>query len=131
MYCLSGCRGVQAGRNARYHPVGDASFGNCDHFTVQFAAGYRFQAHHLSAAFCAINGLLWVSGFDNFRLATCQFQQLRIDRRIENRDRLVAEIAAWQTQRNRGGARIKWMFTTEKARAKMARAYPKPKLKES
>jgi hypothetical protein len=24
------------------------------------------------------------------------------------------------------GARIKWMFTTEKARAKMGRAYPDP-----
>ena len=24
------------------------------------------------------------------------------------------------------GARIKWMFTTERARAKMARAYPAP-----
>lgn len=54
-----------------------------------------------------------------------------LDRRIENRDRLVAEIAAWQTQRNRSGARINWMFSTEKARAKMARAYPKPKFKES
>jgi hypothetical protein len=27
-------------------------------------------------------------------------------------------------QRNTAGARIKWMFTTEKARAKMGRAYP-------
>src|ERR1700745_3826116 len=27
-------------------------------------------------------------------------------------------------QRNPAGARIKWMFTTEKARAKMGRAYP-------
>jgi hypothetical protein len=27
-------------------------------------------------------------------------------------------------QRNAAGARIKWMFTTEKARAKMGRAYP-------
>ena len=42
------------------------------------------------------------------------------------RQRLVAEIAAWETQRNAARARINWMFTTEKARAKMARAYPKP-----
>ena len=39
---------------------------------------------------------------------------------------LAAEIAAWERQRNAAGARIKWMFTTEKARAKMGRAYPKP-----
>jgi hypothetical protein len=34
--------------------------------------------------------------------------------------------AAWEKQRNAERARIKWMFTTEKARAKMGRAYPKP-----
>ena len=49
-----------------------------------------------------------------------------LDRRIEDRDRLVAEIAAWERQRNAAGARIRWMFTTERARAKMVRAYPDP-----
>ncbi len=34
------------------------------------------------------------------------------------------EIAAWQAQRNAADARIKWMFTTEKARHKPGRAYP-------
>jgi len=47
-----------------------------------------------------------------------------LDRRIGERDRLEAEIAAWQKQRNETGARIKWMFTTERARVKLARAYP-------
>ena len=47
-----------------------------------------------------------------------------LDRRIDERERLVREIAAWERQRNAAGARIKWMFTTEKARAKMGRAYP-------
>ena len=41
-------------------------------------------------------------------------------------DRLVSEIAAWERQRNATGARVNWMFTTEKARAKMGRAYPEP-----
>ena len=54
-----------------------------------------------------------------------------LDRRIDNRHRLASEIAAWQRQRNQSGARIKWMFSTEKARSKMARAYPKPAFKES
>ena len=49
-----------------------------------------------------------------------------LDRRIATRRRLVSEIAAWERQRNASGARIKWMFTTEKARAKMGRAYPEP-----
>jgi hypothetical protein len=37
---------------------------------------------------------------------------------------MVAEIAAWERQRNADGARINWMFTTERARTKLARAYP-------
>ena len=53
-----------------------------------------------------------------------------LDRRIATRQRLVSEIAAWERQRNATGARINWMFTTEKARAKMGRAYPNP-VKES
>jgi hypothetical protein len=37
---------------------------------------------------------------------------------------VASEIVAWEKQRNATGARIKWMFTTEKARAKVRRAYP-------
>jgi len=47
-----------------------------------------------------------------------------LDRRIATRERLASEIAAWERQRNAAKARIKWMFTTEKARVKMGRAYP-------
>jgi transposase len=54
-----------------------------------------------------------------------------LNRRIESYARLVTETAAWQKQRNAEGARIKWMFTTEKARAKMGRAYPKFDTKSS
>ena len=53
-----------------------------------------------------------------------------LDRRIDSRELLVSEVAAWERQRNKRRDRIKWMFTTEKARAKMARAYPTP-FKES
>lgn len=49
-----------------------------------------------------------------------------LDRRIDSYTRLVAEIAAWEKRRNAERARVKWMFTTEKARAKLGRAYPKP-----
>jgi hypothetical protein len=49
-----------------------------------------------------------------------------LDRRIGARQRLVTEIAAWEDQRNAAGARVRWMFTTERARAKLARAYPDP-----
>jgi hypothetical protein len=54
-----------------------------------------------------------------------------LDRRIDSKERLVSEIAAWERQRNASRARIKWMFTTEKARTKMGRAYPKLSTKES
>jgi DDE superfamily endonuclease len=49
-----------------------------------------------------------------------------LDRRIDNREYLVSEIAVWEQQRNASGARIKWMFTADKARTKMGRAYPLP-----
>jgi hypothetical protein len=47
-----------------------------------------------------------------------------LDRRIGDRAILNIEVAAWQHQRNASGARIKWKFTTQKARQKLARAYP-------
>jgi len=47
-----------------------------------------------------------------------------LDRRIATVAHLVTETALWEQQRNAARARIKWMFTTEKARAKMGRAYP-------
>src|SRR6202790_1913252 len=47
-----------------------------------------------------------------------------LDRRIDDPKRLRREIAAWERQRNAARSRIKWMFTTDKARAKMGRAYP-------
>jgi hypothetical protein len=61
---------------------------------------------------------------------------------FESEDHLVdrrrgdAEVPLHLPHRNAERARIKWMFTTEKARAKMGRAYPKPgaksaRLKES
>jgi transposase len=53
-----------------------------------------------------------------------------LDRRIDDASRLISEIAAWERQRNAAGAQINWMFTTEKARAKMGRAYPQT-VKES
>jgi hypothetical protein len=49
-----------------------------------------------------------------------------INRRIADRSTLDREVAAWEQQRNRHGAKINWMFTTEPARAKLARAYPQP-----
>ncbi len=47
-----------------------------------------------------------------------------LDRRIGERTVLETDITAWQRARNEAGARIQWKFTTQKARNKLARAYP-------
>jgi len=47
-----------------------------------------------------------------------------LNRRIGERSVLETEIQAWQQTRNEAGARIHWKFTTQKARNKLARAYP-------
>lgn len=47
-----------------------------------------------------------------------------LDRRIPDKETLVAEIAAWEHRRNSEHARINWMFTVERARTKLKRAYP-------
>jgi transposase len=47
-----------------------------------------------------------------------------LDRRICDRKRLIREIAAWEKRRNADKAKIRWMFTTEKAREKLRKAYP-------
>jgi len=39
-----------------------------------------------------------------------------LDRHIGECDVLVSGIEAWQRRRKASGARIKWQFTTEKAR---------------
>jgi transposase len=49
-----------------------------------------------------------------------------LDRRIESYQRLVTEVEAWEKQRNAARARVTWGFTTENARAKIGRAYPRP-----
>jgi hypothetical protein len=46
-----------------------------------------------------------------------------LDRRIDDQNWLRREIDAWERQRNAAGAHINWMFTSDKARAKMGRAY--------
>jgi len=47
-----------------------------------------------------------------------------LDRRIDDKDTIIAEVAAWEQRRNVEGAQINWMFTTEKAREKLRKAYP-------
>jgi transposase len=54
-----------------------------------------------------------------------------LDRRIDSRARLETEVRAWERRRTQSGARIHWMFSTDQARAKMAKSYPAPSINES
>src|SRR5258707_246022 len=47
-----------------------------------------------------------------------------LDRRIDDKQTILAEVAAWQQPRNAAGAQIQWTVTTEKAREKLRKAYP-------
>jgi hypothetical protein len=47
-----------------------------------------------------------------------------LDRRIPDRQTLVAEVAAWEHDRNRHHTKADWQFTTENARVKLKHLYP-------
>ena len=47
-----------------------------------------------------------------------------LDRRIPDKATLVSEVAHWQRRRNAERAQINWLFTIERARVKLERAYP-------
>ncbi len=43
---------------------------------------------------------------------------------IESKERMIAEIAAWEQQRNEADATVDWQFTTADARIKLKKLYP-------
>lgn len=47
-----------------------------------------------------------------------------LDRRIAQKDILVSEVAAWESQRNLSASSVNWQFTTDDARVKLRRLYP-------
>ena len=47
-----------------------------------------------------------------------------LDRRIESKDSLTCEVAAWENDRNLRERKIDWQFTTADARIKLKRLYP-------
>jgi hypothetical protein len=53
-------------------------------------------------------------------------QRQCLGRRIDDPKRPRNEIAAWSNGRNKAEARFKWIFATDKARAKFGRVYPPP-----
>ena len=47
-----------------------------------------------------------------------------LDRRIPDKPALIAEVAAWQDNRNKRCAKADWQFTTDDARIKLKTLYP-------
>lgn len=49
-----------------------------------------------------------------------------LTRRIGDKNTLTSEISKWERRRNADRAKIRWMFTVDRAREKLGRAYPVP-----
>ncbi len=47
-----------------------------------------------------------------------------LGRRIETREELEGEVAAWEEERNERGVGVRWRFTTADARIKLRQLYP-------
>ena len=47
-----------------------------------------------------------------------------LERRLDCKERLASEVAAWEQPRNAHQAKIDWQFTTADARTKLKRLYP-------
>jgi hypothetical protein len=43
---------------------------------------------------------------------------------IESKERMIAEVAAWERQRNEANATVDWQFKTADARVKLKKLYP-------
>lgn len=50
-----------------------------------------------------------------------------IKKRTATKESLIAQTKAWQTKRNEQASKVDWRFTTEDARVKLKRLYPKYK----
>jgi hypothetical protein len=87
--------------------------------------GLRAVVARLRAFWRSPNGIILLRGVRASDAGLRRHKRC-LDRRIATPEQLVSEIAAWERRRNASGARIKWMVTTTKARAKMGRAYPEP-----
>jgi hypothetical protein len=47
-----------------------------------------------------------------------------LDRRIESREELARDVAAWEAERNERQVGVNWQFTTADARVKLPQLYP-------
>ncbi len=60
-------------------------------------------------------------------MAECELSVLSrqcLSRRLAGKERLVAEVKAWEAERNRIGVKLAWSFRVADARRKLAHLYP-------
>lgn len=60
-------------------------------------------------------------------IAELEFSHLSrqcLNRRIEDQDKLIKEVAAWEHKRNQKEVKVNWQFTTDNARIKLKKLYP-------
>lgn len=60
-------------------------------------------------------------------IAECELSALArqcLGQRIPNRDKLKEQASAWEIPRNQAVTTVKWCFSTEDARMKLAHLYP-------
>ncbi|MFT6820500.1 MAG: hypothetical protein ACJATT_004328 [Myxococcota bacterium] len=63
------------------------------------------------------------SGLNMVEIEIGVMSQQRLNRRINDIERLTQELAAWEPARNDAGASINWMFDVDKVRMKIGNAY--------
>jgi len=47
-----------------------------------------------------------------------------LDRRVPDKETLIREVSAWESERNAKSATVEWRFTTDDARIKLKKLYP-------
>jgi len=52
------------------------------------------------------------------------FSRQCLSKYIESKERMIAEVRAWQQERNKAGTTVDWQFTTADARIKLKKLYP-------
>lgn len=100
--------------NLNTHAFGSlfAAFGPDEAWRLRRKLEFHFTPKHAS----------WLN------MAECELSVLAgqcLNRRIESREKLAAEVAAWQAARNKAKAKIEWTFRVADARKKLDHLYPK------
>ena len=52
------------------------------------------------------------------------FSRQCLSKYIESKERMIAEVRAWQQERNEAGTTVDWQFSTADARIKLKKLYP-------